>query len=407
MRWTRVFPIDDKRALIAGEVVDESIALVTDDGGATWRSFKMRREAWSSWSVSGDGAIVVAAGGRDGAPTATSATLAATRMAFAAFDATALTTPTPLFPSATGAVEGLVQTDSAVPVSLGPDSGAIVGAEGAKKAFVIYGGKPGAEAVPPLKLPASEKVVPVPYGRPPALLSIKGKDLFERAFPAPGKPLDKPIRVTLSGTPALLAELSTPPACETGPWSFQRVKQAKGIAILGVSQAKTVVVPMPESAAAATRVGCGSGKLVVETVAPKTGAPSTWSTQPDLPSLGACDLAGKCVSPQNSPFRVWPEPHKREITMTMSEQGVLAVMTATAGDRWGLYLAQGPGDGAVYERQRVIGEGQGARGRFELGALFSLGKRTLLLLSADVTGTSRRGWFVLVSDDGGTNWGPP
>jgi hypothetical protein len=61
----------------------------------------------------------------------------------------------------------------------------------------------------------------------------------------------------------------------------------------------------------------------------------------------------------------------------------------------------------MYERQRVIGEGQSDRGRLELGALLSLGKRAILLLSADVTGTSRRGWFVLVSDDGGTNWGPP
>jgi hypothetical protein len=93
--------------------------------------------------------------------------------------------------------------------------------------------------------------------------------------------------------------------------------------------------------------------------------------------------------------------------MAVTEKGVLGVMSANAGDRWGLYLVQGPDNGAVYERQRVIGEGTGGRGRIELGALVSLGKRALLLLSADVTGTSRRGWFVMVSDDGGTNWGPP
>ncbi len=164
---------------------------------------------------------------------------------------------------------------------------------------------------------------------------------------------------------------------------------------------------MPESTVPTTHVGCGAGRVVVETVAPKTGAPSTWATQPDVPTMVACDLAGKCVTPQNAPFRLWPEPHKRDIAMASVERGVIGVMTARAGDRWGLYLAQGPGDGALYERMRVIGEGQGDRGRIELGALVSLGTRTLLLISADVTGTSRRGWFVMVSDDGGTNWNPP
>jgi hypothetical protein len=113
------------------------------------------------------------------------------------------------------------------------------------------------------------------------------------------------------------------------------------------------------------------------------------------------------VTPQNAPFRIWPEQHKRTFVTAATEQGIVAVMSARAGNRWGVYLAQGPGDGAVYERQRIIGEGNGDRGRIELGALVSFGKRALLLLSADVTGTSRRGWFVMVSDDGGTNWAPP
>jgi hypothetical protein len=262
--------------------------------------------------------------------------------------------------------------------------------------------------VPPLKLPTSEKIVPVPYGRPPTLLSIKGRELIERPFPAAGKPLDKPIRVPgLVSTPTLLAELSVPPACETVGWSFQRVKQPKGLVVVGISQAKTVSVVLPDATAPTTRVGCGGDRVVVETVAAKQGAPSTWATQPDIPTMVGCTLAGKCVTPQNAPFRIWPQQHKRDIVMASTEQGILGVMTARAGDRWGLYLAQGPGDGAMYERQRVIGEGEGSRGRIELGALVSLGKRVLLLVSADVTGTSRRGWFLMVSDDGGTNWNPP
>ena len=407
-RWTHVFVIDEKRVLLAGEVVNGTVALLTDDGGATWRSLKSERDAWSSWAVGPDGAVVLGVGARDGAPTPTSAALGTTRFSFAAFDSAALTAPTPLFPSLTGPVEGTVQTESAVPALLAPDSAVLIGEQTPRKPFLFYGGKPGAEAVAPLKLPTSEKIVPVTYGRPPTLLSIRARDLLERPVPAAGKPLDKPIKVPgVVATPTLLAELSVPPACETGGWSFQRVKQPKSLVVLGVSQTKTVSLTLPDSTAPTTRVGCGAGHVVVETVAAKTGAQATWVSQPDVPTMVACDLTGKCVTPQNAPFRIWPEPHKREIAMTAVERGVLGVMAARAGDRWGLYLAQGPGDGAMYERMRVIGEGQGDRGRIELGALISLGARALLLISADVTGTSRRGWFVLVSDDGGTNWNPP
>lgn len=408
VKWTHAFALDDKRLLIAGEVVSETIALLTDDGGATWRSLKSPRDAWSSWGVGLDGSVALAAGGRDGAPSPTTANLGAAQLAFAAFDAASLTAPTPLFPTLKGPVEGLLQTDSALPAVLAPDSAALVAEETPKKPFVFYGGKPGADAVAPLKLPGSEKVVPVPYGRPPTLLSIKGRDLFERPFPPAGKPLDKPIKVAgIAATPALLGELSQQPACESGGWSFQRVKQTKNVVILGISQGKTVALAMPDAAVPTTRVGCGAGRVVVEAIAAKSGAPSTWASQPDVPTLVACDLSGKCVTPQNAPFRLWPEQHKREIVTASTEKGVLGVLTARAGDRWGLYLAQGPDDGKTYERMRIIGEGTGDRGRIELGALVSFGRRALLLISADVTGTSRRGWFVMVSDDGGTNWNQP
>ena len=89
---------------------------------------------------------------------------------------------------------------------------------------------------------------------------------------------------------------------------------------------------------------------------------------------------GKCVKPTNTPFRLWTTAHKREIVMAPTEDGIIGVMTARAGDRWGVYLAQA-GDGTLFERQRVIGEGTVDRGRIELGAL--------------------------VSDDGGTSWNPP
>ena len=95
-----------------------------------------------------------------------------------------------------------------------------------------------------------------------------------------------------------------------------------------------------------------------------------------------------------------------EIVSAYAEPATVSVHSSHTADRWGLYLAQSP-NSVIYERPRVVGEGTGDRGRVELGALVSFGKRLLLLLSADVTGTSRRGWFVMVSEDGGSNWNPP
>jgi len=71
------------------------------------------------------------------------------------------------------------------------------------------------------------------------------------------------------------------------------------------------------------------------------------------------------------------------------------------------YYAQSTDGGKFYERARVIGEGTGERGRVRFGALVTMGKRTLILVSADVTGTSRRGFYTIVSDDDGATWNPP
>lgn len=407
VKWTRVFVLDDKRALLTGSVVNETIGLLTDDAGKTWKSFRLERDLWASWSVGLDGSIVVAAGSRDGAPTAKSARVESARVAFAAFDAEALNAPQPLFPTLKGPATGLLQVDTAIPALLSPDSAAMIVEEKARKLGVVYAGKPGAVALPPLKLPAGEKIVPVPYARPPLLLSIKGRDLLQRPFPAGGKPLDKPQKVAgpVAST-ALLGELENQPMCDTGAWSFQRVSVGKKPYLFGISPDKVAYFPLPASTMPTTAVGCGANRIVIETVQAKTGVPATWAEQPDVPVLVTCDLAGKCTSPKNAPFRVWPGEHKREIALAATEDGTLGVMTTRAGQRWGLYLAQSL-SGTMFERQRVIGEGTTDRGRIELGALISFGKRAVLLISAGVTGTSRRGWFVLVSDDGGTSWNPP
>lgn len=406
--WTRVFVLDDKRAVLTGDVVNETIALLTDDGGANWKSFRTEREAWAQWSFALDGTLALALGSRDGAPSPQAARVEAAKLTFTTLDDEKLPVATPFFPTPKGPVTGLLQTASAIPALLGPGSAALVAEEAPRKAVIYYGGKPGAEAAPPLKLPSSEKFVPATYGRPPVLFSIKGRDLLYRPFPVAGKPLDKPQKVPgVTATPALLAELSAPPACETAEWSFQRFLGAgKRPQILGVSGSKVVTFALPDTITATTAIGCGGKRVVVEGVQPKTGPPALQAEQPDIPILVTCDLAGKCGTPKNPPFRVWPGPQKREIASAATNKGILGAMSVRAGDRWGLYLGQSP-DGITFERPRAVGEGTGDRGRIELGALVSFGKRALLLISADVTGTSRRGWFVMVSDDGGTNWNPP
>jgi hypothetical protein len=396
-KWRRTLVINDKSAMIIGDVASEAIALVTSDAGKTWRSIRAERDTWANWGAAPDGTVVLAAGSRDGAASATAGTVQAARVLFATLDAPTLTAPSPLFPDPRGPAKGTVQNDAALPAVLSADLTALLGDEGPRKTSIFFGGKPGADAAPKTSLPSAEKFIAVPFGRPPVLASTRGKDLLVRPFPQPAKPLDKPQKVAgVFATKTLGAELSVQPACESNEWSFALVKQPPAkLAIVALSAAKTAAFVLPEPTAPATRVGCGGGRVVVE-----------GSDEQNAPLLITCDLTGKCVAPQNTAFRPWPGEGTREIAAAPAEQGIVGVMSARAGDRWGLYLAQS-GDGAVWERQRVIGEGTGDRGRVELGAVLSLGKRLVLLLSAGVTGTSRRGWFVIISDDGGVNWNPP
>lgn len=397
-RWRRVIVLDEKSVVLAGEVGAEAITLITSDAGKTWRSLRAVREAWSNVNAGLDGTLVVAAGERGGSPSAATSTVEAARVSFGALDAQELNAPSPLFPDIKGPAKGLLQNDSAVPAILSPDLTALIADESPRHTVVFFGGKPGAEAAPKVALPPAEKFVPVPFGRPPTLLSTRGKDLFSRPFPLPGKPLEKPQKVTgLLATKTLGAELAAPTTCETGAWSFQLVKQAPArLFVLGVSPTKTVIFPLPDQTVPTTRLGCGADHVVVE------GSDNLAKG----PILFQCDLTGKCAAPQNNAFRFWPEQHEHEIVSVTAEKGVVSVLTARAGERWGLYLGQSP-DGVIWERARVIGEGTGDRGRVELGALMSFGKRIAILVSAGVTGTSRRGWFMIASDDGGANWGVP
>jgi hypothetical protein len=126
-----------------------------------------------------------------------------------------------------------------------------------------------------------------------------------------------------------------------------------------------------------------------------------------VPQLLRCTFDGKCSTPQSPPFDVWTEKHERTISSVATNQGVVAVMTARAGARWGTYLGTSMDGGKTFDLPRVIGEGSTDRGFFEIGALIAFPERVIILLSADVTGTRRRGWYVLASEDGGQSWREP
>jgi len=410
-QWRRVFVLDDKRAVLIGEVVNETIALLTDNAGRTWRALRMEREGWSTWSVGADGSTVLALGARAGKPVtdprATEATEDPLRLAFASFEAPGLSATSPVaLPKRAARARPLVDV---VPAALSPELAALILEEAPRRSVLVYGGLPGAEPVLPLKLPPVEQVLPTPYGRPPVMLSVRGRDLLVRPVPEPGKPLNPPQKVAgVQVTPAIAARLSAPPTCELESWSFQALPEPKP-AVMAVSRDKVVSIPLPAKIAPKAATGCGAGRIAVEIEDPKPRDPSdpTADSKLRVSTLALCNLEGACTVPDKPPFRPWLEPHDRWMAAIPTSQGAVAVLTSRSSARWGLYLTQSVDGGKLYEVARVIGEGVTDRGRIEIGALVSFGERILVILEADVTGTSRRSWYVTASDDGGLTWGVP
>ncbi|WP_437811342.1 hypothetical protein [Sorangium sp. So ce1078] len=403
-RWRRAFVLDDKRAVVTGEVENEAIALVTENAGRTWRSLRRLREGWSTWSVGEGGATVLTAGPRGQAPPKAGRTAAGAPPAadppslfFAPFEASELSAPAPVALPELG--RGARPLVNSVPAVLSAESAALLVEPKPRRAILVYAGPPGAAPVPPVQLPAQEQALPVPYGRPPAILSVRGRNLLARPVPEPGKPLDAPrIIEGLAMSPAATTALSATPACDFAGWSIQLVPQpADKTAVVAVSATRSVVLKLPAKAAPGAAVGCAADRIMVEVIAPTTGEHT----------LVTCTLESACVLAEKPPFRPWLEPHERSVALAPTREGVVAVLTSRAAARWGLYIAQSPDAGKIYDVPRVIGEDTGERGRIELGALLSFGNRLLMLLQADVTGTSRRGWYVTASEDSGLTWSPP
>jgi hypothetical protein len=411
--FDHVLVLNHERAILAGGVPGgEAVALFTLDAGKTWRSIRVDRDAWSTWSFGEEGAFALALGPKDGAEALAQAPAPRGKKApppppppfqlfFAGVDA-------PSFGTATNVEQPPLpkKIDPRVPIVrprvalLARDSAAFVVEPTPKKFVMRYAAGAGFESPPEQPLPKLETFALTPFSRPARLFSVKGRELLVRKWPEPGKPIAEPEKIpAVKVTPTLVNELSAPPACESGDLAFQRITQPPGKPhLLVVGRDKVTLVPLPAEVAKDAPIGCGAdGKFVVE-------APN-----PDKQSIDLllCGLDGKCETPTRPVYRPWIEKHERQFVTAPTDKGAVGVVVARAGERWGLYHVQSSDGGKFYERARVIGEGAGDRGKLDFGALVSFGKRTLLLISADVTGTSRRGWYVIVSDDGGETWNPP
>jgi hypothetical protein len=397
-QWEQVFVLDDTHAVVVGRSLDVAIALRTDDGGRSWVALKADAGDAHGWGVGADGALVLATG-RRAKPAAKGkpAPIEKVQLFFAGPLSSDLTGPVALLP-AEGKLKGATPAlDALRPVPLSGDVAALVVAFGPRRLALAYGA-PAGKAVPePSPLAPGEDVVPVAYGHPPSLLSIKAGALTVRPWPGPGEPLGAGSPIPgFRADASSLRQLSEGPACHSGGWSFQRIVQPPGAATLvGIGPNRAFAVKLPPGELAL--LGCTGDAVVLQGSEEKTGAPL----------LVRCALDGKCSSPKSAPFRIWPEKHDRTVRAVPTAQGVVAALSAHTGSRWGLYLGQSLDQGQLFELPRVIGEGTSDRGVFELGALIALPKRVLMLVSSDVTGTTRRGWYSLASDDGGTNWGPP
>ncbi len=411
-RFEHIFVLDDKRAVLAGGVPGgEAVALITLDAGKTWRSLRTDRETWSNFSFGEEGAFALSLGPKETTQDAPPSSGKKSpppppfQLFFAGLDA-------PSFGTATNVDQPPLakRPDPKFPIPhprlalLDRETASLVVEPSPKKFVVRYAAMPGVDPPAEIVLPKQETFAMGPLGRPAKLFSVKGRELLARKWPEPGKPVvaGEP-QSAIKVTPTLLTELSAPPICETEKASFSKItqppsKQNPGKRYLFVVFGdRNALVVMPAEALDAGAFGCSDDKFVTEAL----------DADKESITLLLCDLEGKCTTPTRPVFKPWLEKHERDIVATPTATGAAAVMSAKAGERWGVYYAQSTDGGKFYERARVIGEGAGARGRIELGALVSMGKRTLLLVSADVTGTSRRGFYVIVSDDDGATWNPP
>ena len=392
--------VSDSIAIVVGQVDQEAIAIRTTDGGRTWTSLRTAAGKWQSWSAAADGSVVLMSGSRKKMRPAPGgfATVDAAQAWFAPADGK-LSEPAPLFPNDDKLKGVAIQDGVARPALLTADLASVV-AERNRSPIIVFGAPGGSQQPDPIS-PPHGRWIHAAYGRAPNLLSVAGSSLQVRPWPRPGEQLRRPSTVPgLTVTGAMASQLDAGPTCDAGAFSFARVASAPTNAYLvGVSDTRAFAFKLP--AGDEQRLGCSTNAVVVEVMG------TTKDAGTPAPQLVRCTLDGVCAEPQSQPFDLWPEKHTRKILAVPTHKGVVATMTARAGNRNGAYLATSTDEGKTFDLPRVIGETQTGRGYFEIGALIAFDDRVVMLISADVTGTRGRRWYAMASNDGGENWGPP
>lgn len=466
--WRHTYVVGKDHAVVVGFANNEAVAIVTQDGGKTWRTFRSQVEDWSAWGISkeGNAALVGATKLKPPEPKTppkppppgtpppppprpTHALFDGGRFSIAASDAQtfpALGTLIDPLPKPKGSKpcqpndptclrDGARIPLDAVPIPLNRDRAAIVFEEGPKNVGGLFHvTRTGVEGTA-LRFGAAERVIPTPYAKPPSLLSYTGKALYRRPVPDVGIALPLPSMVVgVDMTPRLAAELSAPHACESGDLTFQRVTlpgERPGVLVVGPERIFAVALPPGAGGA----LGCSATQVLTEVtddkgipnvavcplevqagakpapapsasaVAPPAAPPPPRAKKVEAPWI--IERSPTCTLAQKPPFRLWNDKHDRRMLVVPTDQGVIAFLQAWAGERWGLTLAYSIEKGTIYEVSRAVAEGSGERGKVELAAVIPLGKRTILLFTSDIMGTSRRGLYVIASDDGGNNWQAP
>lgn len=408
--WEQSIAIDDDRAVLLGREGDRVFALRTNDRGRTWSSVSTQTQPGARWGVGANGALALvtesgAAPNPGGGPRGNRATPSSARISeaatfYASADDKSLDGPRPFLPDEGPLKGATLPPGLGRPTLLGSSMSLLVERAGAPTlAYLPFGGGGPVQAHP---IERRGGIVPVAYGRPPKLLTVGGGSVEVQDWPSAGQPLGvaSPIPNYRPDGDAW-TEFAGGPSCEAGAFSFKRLGRSQPW-LVGVSGERSLAFRLPASEVAT--IGCGPDAIVTET---STIDPSDLEKKRKVPQLVRCSLDGKCVEPLAPPFSIWTEKHERRIWAVPTAKGLVAVMRARSGSRWGLYLGQSTEGGRTFELPRTIGEGADSRRLLDFGALLRFQDRIVLLLSADVGTSGRRGWYALASDDQGNSWGPP
>ena len=402
--WTRVYPLDRQRVVMAGDVGGEAFALVSNDRGVSWSAQQTKSDGITTWSVGADGTLVMGIAKRQipkkAPPPGTILPIDTLTYVFAA-PGQKLSAPSPLLaPDPEGKKElPIVPRGNGMAAVLGPSLASVVVETKPKTFAVAFGVGPNEDLPQMIDLPKDEVPVNASFGHPPALLTMNGKQLLKRPWPKPGETLAEAVPVDKVGiTKTLVDELSQGPECEWGAWSFKRVMQRDRVYILGVSPEKTAFFEVPQTTVASSPLACTADRIAVEAINPER-----------LPTIVTCALDGTCTLPENRPFlKPWPEQHERKLHTSLTQNGVIAVQGLKNKGKWSLFISESVDGGKLFNLQRTVGEGVGnSEDGYDVGSLISFGDRTVMLISAKISKTTRRSWFALASDDGGSTWSYP